>query len=238
MRIRLPVGRSLFFLGAFLFSLVALLPLRLALGWFGLDAQGLAARSATGSVWHGALQEAQFGSVPLGDVEARLNTLPLLLGRARLWVVRGEEGGRFEGAATVSSNGFGFDDLSGELRVGQALAPLPVTGLDLGDVTIRFSGGVCASAEGTVRADLAGEIGGIPLPSRLSGNARCAGGALLLPLASQSGMEQLNLRILEDGRYRIDLFVRPGDDSARDRLLAGGFRPARGGYAVRLDGHF
>ena len=44
MRIRLPLGRSLFFLCAFLFALVALLPLRLALDWLGLDDKGFAAR--------------------------------------------------------------------------------------------------------------------------------------------------------------------------------------------------
>ena len=238
MRIRLPVGRTLFFVAAFLFALVALLPLRLALSWFGLDAHGLAAREASGTVWHGALREAQFGSVVLGDVEARLNTLPLLLGRARVSLERPDENGRFEGAATVTRRSFGLDDLSGQLRLGQTLAPLPIAALDLGDVTVRFSGGVCAAAEGLVRAAIAGEVGGVALPSGLSGNARCAGGALLLPLASRSGMEQLNLRIFADGRYRADLFVRPSDDAVRDRLLASGFTLARGGYAMRLDGRF
>ena len=238
MRIRLPLGRSLFFVAAFMFALVALLPLRLALDWFGLGAHGLAAREATGTVWHGALQEAQFGSVALGDVEARLNTLPLLLGRARVSLEQPEENGGFEGAATVTRHSFGLDDLSGRLRLGQALAPLPLSSLDLGDVTVRFANGVCAAAEGQMRASVAGEIVGVALPSGLSGNARCAGGALLLPLASRSGMEQLNLRIFADGRYRADLFVRPGDDAARDRLLAAGFALARGGYAMRLDGRF
>ena len=49
MRIRLPLGRSLFFVCAFLFALVALLPLRLALDWLGLDDKGFAAREARGS---------------------------------------------------------------------------------------------------------------------------------------------------------------------------------------------
>jgi hypothetical protein len=48
MRIRLPLGRSLFFLCAFLFSLLALFPLRLALGWLALDDRGFAAREAEG----------------------------------------------------------------------------------------------------------------------------------------------------------------------------------------------
>ena len=83
MRIRLPLGRTIFFVAAFFFSLVALIPLRVAVGWFGVEA-GLAAREAEGSVWLGVLKEAQFGRVPLGDLSARLDMLPLLLGRARL----------------------------------------------------------------------------------------------------------------------------------------------------------
>ena len=43
-----------------------------------------------GQLWLGALKEAQFGAVPLGDVSARLNILPLLLGRARLSLSRDE----------------------------------------------------------------------------------------------------------------------------------------------------
>lgn len=238
MRIRLPMGRTLFFAAAFLFSVVALLPLRLALDWFGFDSRGLAARQATGTVWRGALREAQLGSVPLGDVEARLNALPLLFGRARVSLARDESDGRFEGAAAVSRHSFGLDDVSGRLRTAVLFAPLPIASLDLDDVTARFSGGLCAAGEGGVRASLAGEIGGIALPSGLSGSARCDGGALLLPLASQSGMERLNIRLFSDGRYRIDLLVRPGDAAARDLLLAGGFAPVRGGFGMRLDGRF
>ena len=62
----------------------ALLPLRLAIGWLGLDARGFAAREAIGSLWLGGVREAEFGPVPVGDVDARLATWPLLIGRARI----------------------------------------------------------------------------------------------------------------------------------------------------------
>ena len=50
LRLRRRWWREIFFLCALLFSLVALLPLRFALGWLGYSDKGLAAREATGSV--------------------------------------------------------------------------------------------------------------------------------------------------------------------------------------------
>jgi len=238
MRLRLSIGRRGFFIAAFAFSLVALLPMRLALDWLGLDSNGLAAREASGSVWLGALKEAQLGPVPLGDVGARLNALPLLIGRARVSLARTGEDGSIAGAAVASRHAFGFDDVTGQARLGAMLAPLPIAALDFQRVSVGFASGQCQRAEGMVRATIAGDLGGIALPSGLSGEARCAEGALLLPLASQSGMELLNLRIHADGRYRAELMVRPGDQAARERLIGAGFAPAGAGVARLLEGSF
>jgi general secretion pathway protein N len=236
MRIRLPLARTAFFVVAFAFALVALIPMRIALGWVG---GGLAAREATGSIWLGALKEAQFGPVPLGDLGARLDMLPLLLGRARLSLSRDDaRGGRFDGAVTVSRHRFGLDDLSGRLATGPLFAPLPLAAVDFDDVSVHFADGLCESAEGQVRATLAGELAGVALPGAMIGTVRCAEGALLVPLASQSGMELLNLAIRADGRYRIELVVRQTDPSLAPRLAAAGFRPSAAGYTRRIDGAF
>jgi general secretion pathway protein N len=80
MRVRLPFGRTLFFLGAFFLAMIALLPMRLALEWFGIGQRGVAAREVQGSVWYGALKEAQLGTAGLGDLQAGLRALPLVLG--------------------------------------------------------------------------------------------------------------------------------------------------------------
>lgn len=238
MRIRLPLGRSLFFVCAFLFALVATLPLRLALDWLQLGERGVAAREAQGSIWLGNLSEAQFGAVALGDLNAQLRTLPLFIGRARVDLERDGEADPFEGSATVWRHGFGVDDMNARLDLGGVLAPLPIGQVDLGDVTAHFADGQCVSAEGVVRANVAGDIGGIALPGGLSGNARCDRGALLLPLTSQSGTEALNLRLFEDGRYEVELSVRPMDDATRDRLIASGFALGAGGYVLRVGGSF
>ena len=238
MRIRLPMRRSLFFVAAFLFALVALLPLGLALRWLSLDERGFAAREAQGSVWLGIVREARFGSVPLGDLEARLRALPLAIGRARVDLDHAGEGEGFEGGVTVSRHAFGVDDVRATLLPGPAIGPLPAAAFDLSDLSAHFADGVCSSAEGLVKASLSGDAAGIPLPRTLSGNARCDGGALLLPLAAQSGMERLDLRLFEDGRYRVELLVRPADEAARQRLAAAGFTAAGAAFALRTEGRF
>ena len=113
-----------------------------------------------------------------------------------------------------------------------------VGALELNDVTAHFADGLCTSAEGLVKANVPGDIAGVALPGGLSGNARCDRGALLLPLASQSGMEALNIRLFEDGRYEIELAVKPADDAMRDRLIQSGFALGTNGYALRVRGTF
>ena len=237
MRIRLPLRGSLFFLCAFLFALVALIPSGLAIRWLSLDRSGLAAREAKGSIWFGALSEARFGPVPLGDAQTRLRGLPLLLGRARL-DFKSLEGDAVEGAITVARHAVGVDDVTSELALGATLAPIPGARLSLADVSARFADGSCASANGLVKAVIAGEAMGASLPSSFSGEARCDGGALLLPLASQSGMERLDIRLFGDGRYRLELAVRPGDEPSRQRLAAAGFASAGAFSVLRSEGHF
>lgn len=206
MRLRRRWWRQIFFLCALLFSLVALLPLRFALGWLYAD-QGLSAREATGSIWLGALTEARFGTTQLGDVVTRLRFLPLLIGRARLDLEQADDGLR--GGITVSRHGFGIDDATGRIEAG-ALADLPPPTLDLADLSVRFADGLCVQAEGLVTARFAGELVGVPLTAGYSGEARCDGPAVLLPLVSQSGGDRLDVRLFADGRYRIDAALRPG----------------------------
>ncbi|MGZ8287276.1 MAG: type II secretion system protein N [Allosphingosinicella sp.] len=207
MRLRRRWWREIFFVGALLFSLVALLPLRFALGWLGFADKGLAAREATGSVWLGALAEARFGDAALGDVATRLRFLPLLIGRARLDLEQADDG--FSGAVTVSRHGFGIDDATGRIEA-PALPDLPSPTLDLSDLSVHFADGLCVHAEGMVKARFAGEFGSVPLNASLSGEARCDGQALLLPLVGQSGSDRLEVRLFGDGRYRVDAALRPG----------------------------
>ncbi len=239
MRVGLPLKRMVFFLAALALALLVLLPLRVAAGWFEIGGKGLAAREAEGSLWFGRLREAQFGPVQLGDVDARLNILPLLLGRARLSLHRDEAaGGLFDGAVLVTRHSFGLEDLTGRLRAGDLFGPLPIATLDLADVSVHFEGDRCESAEGQVRAGLAGDVAGMGLPSGLGGAVRCQNGAAVLPLAGQSGMEQVTISIEASGRWRAEILLRPTDPATIQRLTAAGFAPGAGGYVRRIDGSF
>lgn len=229
--------RAIFFLCAFLFGLMATIPLSVGLGWLELEERGLAAREAEGTIWFGALREAQMGPIEGGDVVTRLRTLPLFLGRARLELARPGAADRLSGAVIVSRHGFGVDDLTASLRLAAPIGALPLAAVEPADLSLGFSEGSCRSAGGLVRASLSAG-GSTGLPATLSGHARCERGALLLPLSSQSGMETLNLRIGADGRYRAELIVRPSDPGVVERLRASGFAPSGPGYALRFEGNF
>jgi general secretion pathway protein N len=239
-RIALRTRPAVLIGGMLLVTLIVFLPMRLALGWFGLGEQGLVARRVSGSVWGATLTEARFGDLVLGDLSARLSPLPLLVGRARVALAGPDtvSAAPLRAALTVSRHAIGLDDASGSLPTGRVFAPLPVTTLHLDDVTIRFRDGRCEAAEGRVRALLAGEAAGVPLPATLSGAARCDGAALLLPLASQAGTEQIALRIEGDGRYRAELTVQSTDPTLATRLESAGFTATTGGHRLSIEGRF
>lgn len=244
MRIRLPLGRGLFFVCAFLFALLALLPLRLAADWLRLGGSGVAARDAVGSVWGGVLHQAQYRDTQLGDLVAELSALPLVAGRARIQLGRNdgalataaEQGDRFEGAITVTRNSYAVGDVTARLPVAQQFAPLPITALDLSDVSARFVSGQCASAEGAVTVTTSGSISGLSIPATLTGTARCDGGALLLALAGASGLDQLAIRFTGGDAYRATLSVRPTDPLLQQRLAASGFAAVGGVYSLDVAG--
>lgn len=237
-RIRLPIGRIALVAGFFLFALLALLPMRLALDRMGFDRGGLSARAATGSVWNGALEEARIGPVPLGDVRARVNFLPLLLGRARLSLASADPAVGFSGAVTVTRHSRSFDDVTGRLRAGTMFAPLPVTGVDLDGVSASFADGRCLDAGGRVTVMLGGPAVAIGLGRGLIGRAQCAGDAVLIALADQTGTARMNLRLHSDGRYGVDFLVRTVDPATRAQLVAAGFRPAGTGLGMQAGGRF
>lgn len=235
-RIRLTTGPGLLFAAAFVLALIAFLPMRLVLGWIGLGDQGLSARSVDGSVWWGTLSEARFGELSVGDLDAGLSPFQLLVGRASVALDSRGSARALHGAVGVSRHSFGLDDMTGSLSAGTVFAPVPVTGIDLDDVSVRFQDGSCQRAEGRVKAMLSGDVGGLPLAQGLSGTAKCESGALLLPLASQSGNETAAIRLWPSGRFRAELTVRPGDPADGAKLTMNGFQQSAGGYTLAVEG--
>lgn len=239
-RIRLRTRPAILFAGLLLIALILFLPMRLALGWAGLGEEGFTARRVSGTIWDGAIHDALFGDVALGSLEASVSPLSLIAGRARI-AVDGRPGGRedaLHGALIASRTRRGVDQLSGILPTGRAFAPLPVTQLTLDAVSVSFIDNRCVEAEGRLTAALGGDVAGVPLPAQISGNARCDNGALVLPLASQSGNETLTLRVTGAGTYNAALALVPGDPTAIARLSALGFIQSGGGYQFSVEGRF
>ncbi|WP_293879793.1 type II secretion system protein N [Sphingomonas sp.] len=220
------------FAATLLVMLVLLCPLGAGVALTGLGQLGLSARAATGTMWSGSLADARLGPVPLGDVDVALRPLPLLAGRIELGVTGVSGTGRL----IASSGSLGIGKVTAKLSLAQAFAPLPLDLIDLDEVTVRFVGLRCDSAEGRVRATFTGDVGGLDLSSGLSGAARCDGGELLLPLASQSGTQRLSLHVAGDGGWRAVLTVRVADPAMAEKLAAAGFRAIAGGYVLRLSG--
>lgn len=235
-RIRLATGPGVLFGAMLAVALLLFLPMRLALAWSGLGDAGLAARSVTGSIWDATLGEAQFGDLALGDLGARLSPWSLLIGEARLALDGAPR--PLQGAVSVSRHGFSIDDVTATLPTGRVFQPLPVGALDLTAVTVHFADGNCVKAEGRVRATLVGDAAGVALPPSVAGNARCDGGALLLPLASDAGRETVALRITGAGRYSAVFALQPADAAAAAKLTSTGFVDRAGGYQLSVEGRF
>lgn len=239
-RIRLRTGRAALFGALFVAGLILFLPMRMVLGIVGVDAAGLTARSVEGSVWSGTLRDARIGDVALGDLQAHLSPWSLLLGRARLRLDSDTDtpARAVHGAISVSRNGLRADDIDATIAPGRLFAPLPVAGITLDAISVRFEEGGCVAAEGRVRAAIAGDIAGVVLPSALSGSVRCDGRALLVPLVSQAGAERIDLRIEGNGRYRALVTLQPADADSLARLTSLGFIASTGGYALSVEGRF
>lgn len=223
----------LFLLFAFLSSLIALFPLRIALDMLKLQETGLSAHAVHGGLWWGNIEQLSISGVPLGDVEAWLSPLALFAGRVRLDFVRQGTPGDLKGAISVDHDSFGIDDVTASIATGDIFAPFPVTNIELQDVSVRFSDGACIRAQGRVTTLIAA---GTALPPSLSGDAVCDGAALLMVLASQSGMEKLNLRLEGDRNYTAQLLVRSSDSTQAANLAATGFAQVPGGYLLKLTG--
>ena len=240
MRIALATRPRTLFLALFALAMVAFLPLRLVLGWAGLDAQGFSARAVSGSLWSGRLSEARFGDLALGELDARVSPLALLIGRARI-ALAGQDADperRLRGTVEIARGRAAVVDANGAIAPGAAFAPLPVTALDLDAVGVRFVDGACEQAEGRVRAELSGNWLGQPLPGTVSGTPRCEAGALLLPLVSAAGSEGVALRMWADGRYRAELRLVPLDPATAARLEGAGFVPDGAARMLAVEGRF
>lgn len=226
---------------AVLMAAILFLPLRLAAGLFGLDDLGLTARQTSGTLWSGRLDQARLGGLDLGTLDTGLHPLPLLLGRARFDFERAESGGPMplSGAVETGPGRRLVDGLTGTVGMtGAGLGGLPIDSISFDQLSVHFSDGQCRSASGKLQVLLAVRIAGIDLRNGLSGDARCEGRALLIPLVGQSGMERLNLTVNGDGSYQARFGLAATDPVTAAALSAAGFSATAEGYYRTVRGRF
>lgn len=205
------------------------MPLRTIIG-----GEGISARKVDGIIWDGSIRDLRVGRLPVGDVNARLHFWPLLIGRAKFSLSRGDApfAPGIDGLVTRRIGGFEINKLKATLPVQTLFAPLPAENVELQDFSVRFIAGRCAEAGGNIRLAMSNSVPGLDLSNGLLAKPRCEGGDLILPLLSQSAMERVTIRISGDGRYSANVLLE-GDRPEQAALLTlAGFRAVAGGYRM------
>ncbi|GGK09802.1 type II secretion system protein N [Luteimonas terricola] len=224
-------GRRLacWFAGSFVLALLLSAPLQLVLPRLSLPA-GLSATGVEGSLWRGALRQAQWQGAELGDLRLGLSPLPLLAGRQRLRL-------RSPHAALALQRGRvrGIDHAHGVLT----LPPLSGLALraSLDDARMLFDDDGCRAAGGRVRLEVALPGDALP-PLLLAGTPSCEGRSGTLALVSEDTggplLLEATLGIDADSSYTLQTLARSDDPAIRAVLLTSGFQDAPGGLS-RVD---
>ena len=222
---------------AIVVALVATFPLSLAFGLIGLKDMGVTARSLRGPVWWGGAEELRIGAVRLGTVSVFLDPFHLLIGQAQVEFIRlNNRPDDLLGAVVVGPGLRGVERVTGSVPLGNSLASLSLTSVSFDKFSVRFSANRCTQAEGRVRASIAATFTGLDLANGLSGDARCDGEVLLIPLVSQSGQERIDLRVRASGAYEASTRIRSNDPVLTAALANSGFRAANGEHVLRVSG--
>lgn len=202
---------------------VGTVPLRAVLAPL-LPATGVVgATDARGTPWRGTLRSAVVAGSPVGDVDVRLQVLPLLLGRAVV-ALRGDalEARLLRGARVGIAEATGSVDLPAP-----AEWPGTRTTLSLDDASLVFAGGECRMGAGTVALSVLLPDPALP-PLRLAGPLGCIAGHGRATLQADSGGVGAVLDIAGDGRWRLQATAPAADSGLRIALQLAGFRDAGG----------
>lgn len=229
------MSRRLIFLfaGVLALGLLALVPLRVAVG--RLADQGFTARQVAGTIWYGRIGELNFGARRLGTFEVAAAPLPLLTGAVRLDFHRlGDPQGVLDGAL-VSGGTRGLRDTTGRLGMSGLFGALPVDAIELDDVTVLFREQECASASGRVTVLLSTSIPGVDGVA-LRGSLRCENKRVRFALATPSGKGKLDFYVRSSGDYRAWFTVGGAQPDQAAILTAAGFTPSPDGLMMSVDG--
>jgi general secretion pathway protein N len=240
-RLRLSRRQAIAAAALLLAALVIFMPMRWAVGAAIDRTSNFAASGADGTIWSGRIYEVRLGKLSLGTVNAGVDPLAFVSGRNGFWFGRPATEGLsvFGGRVYRGFGSIAVSDLEGAIPLASLISGLATTQVEFGSVSVSFATGKCRSASGSIRLKSQGGLfAALGIEAGLLGRIRCDAGDLVIPLSSASGMEQLDVRISADGRYRASLQLQqPGAELAPLLSLAG-FAPVAGGFRKTDSGRF
>jgi general secretion pathway protein N len=214
-------------------ALVMLMPLGVA-----ANALGISARHSQGTILSGALRDASLGRMKIGDVNARLQILPLFTGHIGFVLTRGDSAyvPGVSGAVGSGVGGIFADKLTATVNGGEAVRGLEGSEIRFESLSFAFSNRSCKSASGVVRLSLDETAFGSVLRGGMIGNAECRNGDLFLSLMSQSTMEKALVRIKANGDYQLTFTISDPTAENAAALALAGFEPVAGGLRLVRSG--
>lgn len=221
------------FAGILALGLLALVPLRMALGRFA--DQGFTARQVAGTIWYGRIGELNFKQRRLGTFEVALDPLALLTGAVKLGFHRLDDPQGVLDGALVSGVNRGFRETTGRIGIAGVFGALPIDAIELDDVSVLFKGQSCSKAAGRATVLLAAPLPGVD-GVVLRGSPRCEQKRVRFVLTTPSGSGKLDFYVRSSGDYRAWFHVRGAPPDQEAILTAAGFTSAPGGLMISVDG--
>lgn len=192
-------------------AVIALLPLRLAIG-----GSGIVADEISGSIWRGRIVGANWHGIALGDLDTNARGWPPAVAFS---------GPVMRGLLTPT----GVEGLSGTI---EDFAGLPLAQLAIDNVTVIMDERGCRFAGGMVAV----YVQPLPQLGALSGLLACEDGVLRAALEPEQGDARVDLSLDANRRYRAVLTVGGLPAMVRVLLLAAGFEATNTGVALRREG--
>ena len=217
-----------------LIALLALFPLRTALGLSDFGRIGFTARQVAGTIWYGRIGDLQLRSQPLGTFEVQLDPLALMLGKISMKFNRLEDPNGVLNGRLIAGLSRGVEDVNGRLQVGDMFAPLPLRALDFRNLTVRFRNGQCVEARGEVTPVIFAPVPGFDFAG-LTGKIECDGERARVRMAPGAG-QSIEFYVHSSGSYRGWITVRNLAPPLAGALRLIGFKPTSEGMTLSVDG--
>ncbi|MEM9809652.1 MAG: type II secretion system protein N [Pseudomonadota bacterium] len=199
----------------FLAGMIAQFPLAAIVDRAGLP---IGYTGVSGTIWNGEIRGLQASGQRVGDATLKVQALPLLTGRLLADVTLRGEGVHLDGRVGLRGATLVAHDLDADVRL-ERFALRDVFGqrlrgqLQANVKEFAFDRKGCRAADLTVHTDAIKQSLGAFADRGfdLSGQGRCEGDALVVPLsgAADDGSLAAELRLTPDGRYRSELSVIP-----------------------------